>query len=43
MEQRQSFCRLKIDPNSISWNRVIDTNDRFLRTISIGHGIFYFL
>uniref|UniRef100_A0A5S6QRP1 C-1-tetrahydrofolate synthase, cytoplasmic n=1 Tax=Trichuris muris TaxID=70415 RepID=A0A5S6QRP1_TRIMR len=30
------FVRLDIDPSSISWNRVIDTNDRFLRTVTIG-------
>lgn len=30
-EQRVKFSRLNIDPNTITWNRVIDTNDRFLR------------
>lgn len=30
------FCRLDIDPETITWNRVIDTNDRFLRKITIG-------
>ncbi|KAK6741071.1 hypothetical protein RB195_009120 [Necator americanus] len=35
-EQRVEFSRLNIDPNSITWNRVIDTNDRFLREIEIG-------
>lgn len=29
---------LGIDPSTISWNRVIDLNDRFLRNISIGMG-----
>lgn len=29
---------LDIDPNSITWNRVLDVNDRFLRNISIGMG-----
>lgn len=43
VEQRQCFCRLKIDQNSISWNRVMDTNDRFLRSISIGHGMNIFM
>ncbi|KAK6759377.1 hypothetical protein RB195_021143 [Necator americanus] len=35
-EQRVKFSRLNIDPNTITWNRVIDTNDRFLRGIEIG-------
>ncbi|XP_021947431.1 C-1-tetrahydrofolate synthase, cytoplasmic [Folsomia candida] len=30
------FVRLNIDPETITWNRVIDTNDRFLRKITIG-------
>ncbi|VDP38791.1 unnamed protein product [Heligmosomoides polygyrus] len=30
-EQRVQFSRLNIDPATITWNRVIDTNDRFLR------------
>ncbi|XP_073994934.1 pug C-1-tetrahydrofolate synthase, cytoplasmic isoform X2 [Rhodnius prolixus] len=34
--ERAQFARLDIDPASISWNRVIDTNDRFLREITIG-------
>ncbi|EPB79714.1 formate--tetrahydrofolate ligase, partial [Ancylostoma ceylanicum] len=37
-EQRVKFSRLNIDPNTITWNRVIDTNDRFLRGIEIGLG-----
>ncbi|KHJ98295.1 formate--tetrahydrofolate ligase, partial [Oesophagostomum dentatum] len=37
-EQRVKFSRLNIDPNTITWNRVIDTNDRFLRGIEIGQG-----
>ncbi len=32
------FVRLDIDPDSITWRRVIDTNDRFLREITIGEG-----
>ena len=32
------FARLDIDPDSITWRRVIDTNDRFLREITIGEG-----
>ena len=30
------FARLDIDPDTITWNRVLDTNDRFLRKITIG-------
>lgn len=30
------FARLDIDPETITWNRVLDTNDRFLRKITIG-------
>ncbi|CAI0440672.1 unnamed protein product [Linum tenue] len=32
------FARLDIDPESITWRRVMDVNDRFLRKISIGEG-----
>lgn len=35
-EQINKFARLNIDPETITWNRVIDTNDRFLRKITIG-------
>jgi len=37
-EERSRFSRLDIDPDSITWRRVVDTNDRFLRTITIGQG-----
>ncbi|UCH59646.1 MAG: formate--tetrahydrofolate ligase [Anaerolineales bacterium] len=37
-EERSRFARLDIDPNSVTWRRVVDTNDRFLRTITIGQG-----
>ncbi len=37
-EQRSKVCRLDIDPDSITWRRVIDTSDRFLRGITIGQG-----
>eukprot|EP01134_Creolimax_fragrantissima_P001143 CFRG1143T1 len=30
------FARLSIDPNTITWRRVVDVNDRFLREITIG-------
>jgi formyltetrahydrofolate synthetase len=37
-EQKSRFVRLDIDPDSITFKRVIDTNDRFLRGITIGEG-----
>ena len=37
-EERSRFVRLDIDPDSITFRRVVDTNDRFLRTITIGQG-----
>lgn len=36
--QKSKFVRLDIDPDSITWKRVIDTNDRFLRGITVGQG-----
>jgi methylenetetrahydrofolate dehydrogenase (NADP+)/methenyltetrahydrofolate cyclohydrolase/formyltetrahydrofolate synthetase len=37
-EERSRFSRLDIDPDSITWRRTIDTNDRFLREIEVGLG-----
>ena len=37
-EERSRFARLDIDPASITWQRIVDTNDRFLRRITIGLG-----
>ncbi|OGO41848.1 MAG: formate--tetrahydrofolate ligase [Chloroflexi bacterium RBG_16_58_14] len=37
-EERKRFARLDINPDAISWRRVVDTNDRFLRDITIGQG-----
>ncbi|XP_037581172.1 C-1-tetrahydrofolate synthase, cytoplasmic [Dermacentor silvarum] len=37
-EQARRFARLDVDVDSITWNRVMDTNDRFLRRITIGQG-----
>lgn len=37
-EQIRQFSRLDIDEKQIEWNRVMDTNDRFLRKITIGEG-----
>ena len=36
--ERSRFARLNIDPDSITWRRVMDTNDRMLRQITIGQG-----
>ncbi|TFG58649.1 MAG: formate--tetrahydrofolate ligase [Candidatus Aminicenantes bacterium] len=38
LEEKRRMFRLDIDPASITWNRVIDVNDRFLRRIKIGLG-----
>jgi len=38
LEEKRRIFRLDIDPDSITWNRVIDVNDRFLRRIWIGLG-----
>uniref|UniRef100_A0A8C5IAP4 formate--tetrahydrofolate ligase n=1 Tax=Gouania willdenowi TaxID=441366 RepID=A0A8C5IAP4_GOUWI len=35
-EEVNSFVRLDLDPEKITWHRVVDTNDRFLRKITIG-------
>lgn len=35
-EEITKFARLDIDLDTITWNRVLDTNDRFLRRITIG-------
>ncbi|VFR02892.1 unnamed protein product [Cuscuta campestris] len=37
-EEVTKFVRLDIDPSSITWKRVMDVNDRFLRKITIGQG-----
>ena len=31
-EEIEAFALLKIDPSTITWQRVLDTNDRFLRS-----------
>jgi len=36
LEERSRFARLDIDPDTITWRRVMDTNDRFLRGITVG-------
>lgn len=35
-EEITNFARLDIDPETITWRRVVDCNDRFLRGITIG-------
>ncbi|XP_026649955.2 monofunctional C1-tetrahydrofolate synthase, mitochondrial isoform X2 [Zonotrichia albicollis] len=35
-EEISKFVRLDIDPSTITWQRVVDTNDRFLRRITVG-------
>jgi len=37
-EERRKLCRLDIDASTITWRRVMDTSDRFLRGITIGKG-----
>ena len=37
-EEIHRFVRLDIDPETITWRRVVDTNDRMLRRITIGQG-----
>ncbi|KAI9296943.1 FTHFS-domain-containing protein [Neoconidiobolus thromboides FSU 785] len=35
-EEISKFARLDIDPETITWQRVVDINDRFLRRINVG-------
>ena len=37
-EEKAKFARLDIDPSTITWNRVLDVCDRFLRGITTGVG-----
>ena len=37
-DQIEAFARLDIDPTSVTWRRVTDCNDRFLRQITLGRG-----
>ena len=37
-EEKRRMFRLDIDPAGITWNRVIDISDRFLRVVKIGLG-----
>lgn len=37
-DERSAFVRLDLDPDSITWQRVLDTCDRHLRNVTIGQG-----
>ncbi len=37
-EEKHKLCRLDIDPDTITWKRVFDTSDQFMRAITIGEG-----
>lgn len=37
-EERSRFVRLDIDESTITWRRVVDINDRFLREVQVGLG-----
>ncbi|KAL3678973.1 hypothetical protein R1sor_021929 [Riccia sorocarpa] len=37
-EETKAFVRLDFDKDQITWKRVVDVNDRFLRKITIGQG-----
>jgi methylenetetrahydrofolate dehydrogenase (NADP+) / methenyltetrahydrofolate cyclohydrolase / formyltetrahydrofolate synthetase len=37
-EEKSRFARLDIDPETMLWRRVVDTNDRMLREITVGEG-----
>jgi formyltetrahydrofolate synthetase len=37
-EEKARFAYLDIDPDTITWRRVVDTNDRMLRQITVGQG-----
>ena len=37
-EEVTKFVRLDLDPAQVTWKRVLDVNDRFLRRITVGQG-----
>ncbi|MDD2523143.1 MAG: formate--tetrahydrofolate ligase [Anaerolineaceae bacterium] len=37
-EQKSRFARLDIDPETVTWRRCVDVNDRMLRGITVGQG-----
>ena len=36
--ERVAFARLDVDPEHVTWRRVVDVNDRHLRAITVGQG-----
>ena len=38
-EEIKRFARLDVDLHTITWNRVLDTNDRFLRKVTLGRNV----
>jgi formyltetrahydrofolate synthetase len=38
VEDQRRFARLDLDPDQVSWRRVTDVNDRFLRVTTTGQG-----
>ena len=36
--ERRAMFRLDLDPSTITWRRVMDTSDRFLRGVTVGMG-----
>ncbi len=39
IEDRKRMFRLDMDPEKVIWKRVLDTNDRYLRGVTIGKGV----
>jgi len=37
-EEHSKFVRLDIDPNSVTWNRVLDMCDWHVRRVRVGEG-----
>eukprot|EP00536_Pseudo-nitzschia_multiseries_P003745 jgi/Psemu1/64298/estExt_Genemark1.C_590023 len=37
-EEQSRFARLDLDPETITWQRVVDTCDRHLRSVTVGEG-----
>ena len=37
-EEKSRFARLDLDPEAITWQRVLDTCDRHLRKVTVGEG-----
>jgi formyltetrahydrofolate synthetase len=39
-DEIRRFARLDINPDTITWKRVLDTNDRFLREVTVGQVLY---